>query len=579
MRIKLILGSLKGYYKETFLAPLFVITETLLFSQIPFIIAKLIDNGIIVENRENIIKYGLQLFVVTLIMTILGVLAGLVAAKGASGFSKNLRRALFYKVEKYSFSNLDKFSSSSLIVRLTTDVQRMQNVYQMGVRGAFRALSSIVFSIYMSYLISPKLSMTFLFAVPILLILLLVIIKLAFPRFEKVFKEIDNLNRVVKENLDGIRVVKAYVNQDYEIKKFEEKSSKLEYLYVKAYKLMVSVMPIMLLCVFAITVIIVFLGSKMVISSVLTTGELVSLVSYVSMSLFGLIMLSGFFVMTIVSSPSAKRIIEVLAEKSDIDNIDGAITKMDSADIEFKNVSFSYLKRNDKLCLENINFKIKQGQKIGIIGSTGSSKTSLVNLIPRLYDVQSGQVLINNVDVRKYNYESLRDNISYALQKSVLFTGTIKENLLWGKEDASNQEIIEACKIAQIHDYIMTLDKGYDYKIERGGVNVSGGQRQRLAIARALIKNPKILILDDSTSAVDMATEAKINEGFSKKIPATTKIVIAQRISSIENCDNIIVLNEGKIVGQGKHSELLKTNSIYQEVYYTQKKEVEDASV
>ncbi len=579
MKIRPILGSLKGFYKETILAPLFVIIDTLLFSQIPFIIARLIDDGINAGNKEYIISTGLYLLVVTLLMTITGVLGGVFAARGATGFSKNLRHNLFYKIENYSFSNLDKFSSSSLIVRLTTDVQRLQNVYQMSIRGAFRALSSIVFAIYMSYIISPKLSMTFLFAVPILVTLLIVIIKLAFPRFEKVFKEIDNLNRVVKENLDGIRVVKAYVQDEYEVKKFKDKSSLLEKLYVNAYKLMVSVMPIMLFCVFAITIVIVFLGSKMVISTELTTGELVSLVSYTSMALFGLIMFSGVFVMAIVASPSVKRVVEVLEEVPDIKDGKNPLTELNNADIEFKDVSFSYLKRDDKLCLENINLKIKQGEKIGILGSTGSSKTSLVNLLPRLYDVQSGSIEIGGIDVRKYSLETLRNNISYALQKSVLFSGTIKENLLWGKNNASEEEMIQACKIAQIHDFIMAKEGKYNYKIERGGVNVSGGQRQRLAIARALIKSPKILILDDSTSAVDMATEASINKGLSEKLPNTTKIIIAQRISSIENCDKIIVLDEGKIVGLGKHEDLLATNNIYQEVYYTQKKEVGDASI
>jgi ATP-binding cassette subfamily B protein len=579
MTIKPILRSLKGCYKETFLAPLLVILETLLFAQIPFIIARLIDNGINSSNQEYIINTGIHLLIITVLMTIFGVLAGFFTARGAAGFSRNLRHNLFYTLGNYSFSNLDNFSSSSLIVRLTTDVQRLQNVYQMSVRGAFRALSSIVFSIYMSYIISPKLSMTFLFAVPILAILLLVIIKFAFPRFEKVFKEIDNLNRVVKENLDGIRVVKSYVQSDYEIEKFKAKSSKLELLYVRAYKLMVSVMPIMLFSVFVITIIIVFLGSKMVISSTLTVGELVSLVSYTSMSLFGLIMFSAVFVMAIVSSPSVKRIVEVLEENVDIKDKENSITTLDNGDIEFKDVSFSYLKRDDKLCLENINVRIKQGQSIGIIGSTGSSKTSFVNLLPRLYDVQSGSITVGNIDVRDYSLEVLRDNISYALQKSVLFSGNIKENLLWGKTGASDEEIESACKIAQIHDFIISLDDGYNYKIERGGVNVSGGQRQRLAIARAIIKSPKILILDDSTSAVDMATEAKINKGLKEKLPNTTKIIIAQRISSIENCDNILVFEEGKIVGQGKHQELLDSNDIYQEVYYTQKKEVTDASI
>ncbi len=579
MRIKSIRRSIKGYYKETFLAPLFVIVDTLLFSQIPFVIAKLIDNGINTSNQENIVKYGMQLLWLTLAMTVFGVLGGIFAARGAAGFSKNLRRNLFYKVENYSFSNLDKFSSSSLIVRLTTDVQRLQQVYQMTFRGAFRALSSLGFSVYMSFKINPELAKTFLLAVPILVILLSVVIKVAFPRFEKVFKEVDKLNRIVKENLDGIRVVKAYVKQDYEIEKFKSSSSKLENLYNKAYKLVISVMPIMLFCVFSVTLLIVFLGSQMVISEAITTGELVSLVSYVTMALFGLIQLSGVLVMTIVSSPSFKRITEVLDEEIEIKDKKQNIKYMKNADIVFNNVSFSYLKRDDKLCLEGIDLEIKQGQKIGIIGSTGSSKTSLVNLLPRLYDVQSGNLSIGGIDVRDYSIETLRDNISYALQKSVLFSGTIKENLLWGKNDASEDEMIEACKIAQIHDYIMSLDKGYDYKIERGGVNVSGGQRQRLAIARALIKSPKILILDDSTSAVDMATEALINKGFAKKIPNTTKIIIAQRISSIENCDKIIVLDQGKIVGQGNHEQLIKSNEIYQEVYYSQMKEIEDASI
>lgn len=578
MKIKPILGSLKGYYKETFLAPLFVVIDTILFVQIPFIVASLIDDGINVESQSHIYSIGIKLLVVTILMTIFGVLGAVFAARGATGFAKNLRQNLFYKVQNYSFFNLDKFSSSSLIVRLTTDVHRLQHVYQMSVRAAFRSLCTLIFSIYMAYVISPKLSLAFLTAAPILGVLLFVIIRLAFPRFNKVFTEIDELNRVVKENLGGIRVVKAYVQDDYEIEKFEKRSSYLEELYVKAYKLTVALMPIMLLCVSLITILIVFVGSKMVISETLTTGELVSLVSYTSMSLFSLMMFASVFVMFIVSFPSMKRITEVLVEEEDIKDKESAVTKVKNADIEFEDVNFSYLKRDDKLCLEDVNIKIKEGETVGIIGSTGSSKTTLVNLIPRLYDVQSGSITLGGVNVKDYSLETLRDSISYALQKSVLFSGTIKENILWGNADASFEDVVEVCKIAQIHDYIMTLDKGYDYKIERGGVNVSGGQRQRLAIARALIKSPKILILDDSTSAVDMSTEARINKGLREKLPNTTKIIIAQRISSIENCDNILVLDKGFIVGQGKHEQLLETNNIYQEVYYTQQKEVGNAS-
>jgi ATP-binding cassette subfamily B protein len=448
----------------------------------------------------------------------------------------------------------------------------------MTIRLAFRAPFSLIFACVMAFSINKSLAMTFLYVIPVIALIMGIIITLALPRFEKVYKEYDSLNNVVKENLDGIRVVKAYVREDQQKEKFQKQSASIEKLYKNAYKLPILAMPLMTLIVFIVSILIIWFGSKMVVASTLTTGELVGLVSYTSMALFGLIMLSVVFVMITISMASVKRVVEVLNETPEIVNKANAIQTVKDGSVEFENVNFSYLKRSDKLALSNINIIIPSGDKVGIIGGTGSSKSTLVQLLPRLYDVDSGSIKLGGVDVRNYDLRTLRDNVAFVLQKSVLFSGTVEENLKWGNEKASMDEVIEAANIAQADNFIREFDGTYQYKIDQGGLNVSGGQRQRLSIARALLKSPKVIIFDDSTSAVDMATEASIREGLAKKLPGLTQIIIAQRIVSVQDCDTIYVLDDGKIVGKGTHQELLDTNNIYQEVYNSQMREESDGT-
>lgn len=577
--IKTLLRSLRDYRKVSLLAPFFILVESALFSQIPFLIAKLIDTGINTGNISNVLRIGLILVSVSLLMILTGVLGGIFAAKGAAGFAKNLRHDVFYKIQDYSFSNIDKFSSSSLIVRLTTDIQRLQVTFQMFLRLAFRAPSILIFSSIMAFSINHRLSLVFLYVIPFVALFMALIIKMAFPRFQKVFKEYDDLNKVVQENLEGIRTVKAYVREDEEIKKFKVRSSNIEKMFVNAYKLTVIAMPFMLLTIFIINMIIIIFGSRMVISSDLTTGDLVGLINYVTMAMFSLIMLSVVFVTATVSLASAKRVVEVLEEEPSIQNKANAIKQVSNGSIKFEDVNFSYLKRSDKLCLNNINIDIRSGERIGIIGSTGSGKSTLINLISRLYDVDSGKIKIAGKDIKDYDLKALRNNIAYVPQKSVLFSGTIEDNLKWGNENSTFDEMDEACEISQIKDFIYSQEDVYSYHIEQGGVNLSGGQRQRLCIARAVLKNPKIIIFDDSTSAVDMATESKIRKAISDKLPSMTQLIIAQRIVSVWKCNQIIVLDKGFVVGRGTHEELIKTNSIYKEVFETQMREINDASI
>lgn len=571
--IKTLIKSIREYKKETILTPILVIIETMFYGFIPTLMASLIDQGISANRIDIVYKIGFKLLFVTLLMMVFGILGGVFGARASGGFSKNLRHDVFCKIQDFSFSNIDKFNSNSLIVRLTTDIQRLQVVYQMIIRLAFRAPFSLIFACVMAFSINASLAMIFLYVIPVIAVIMGVIIKLALPRFEKVYSQYDNLNKVVKENLDGIRVVKAYVREDQQIEKFNIQSSIIEKLYKDAYKLPILAMPLMTLIVFVVSIIIIWFGSKMVVNQSLTPGELVGLVSYTSMALFGLIMLSIVFVMTTISMASVKRVVEVLIEKPDIVNNSNHLTIIKDGSIEFKNVDFSYLKRKDKLALSNINISIPSGSKIGIIGGTGSSKSTLVQLIPRLYDVDDGSITVGGIDVRDYDLKALRDSVAFVLQKSVLFSGSVEDNLKWGNEDASKEQIIDATTIAQADGFIKKFKNDYKYKITQGGLNVSGGQRQRLAIARALLKSPKIIIFDDSTSAVDMATEQSIRESIAKKLPGLTQIIIAQRIVSVQECDNIYVLDDGKIVGEGTHSDLLKSNVIYQEVYETQMRE------
>jgi ATP-binding cassette subfamily B protein len=571
--IKTLLKSVREYKKFAILTPIAVVVDTLFFALIPTLLANLIDKGITTGDMSSVYKIGLQLVGVTLGMTFFGVLGGTFAAKASGGFAKNLRHDVFYKMQDFSFSNVDKFNSSSLVVRLTTDVQRLQGSFQMLIRLAFRAPFSLIFACVMAFSINKQLAMTFLYVIPFIVLILIVIIKLAMPRFEKVYNEYDTLNSIVKENLDGIRVVKAYVREEQQNQKFQKETGIIENLYKSAYGLPIIAQPLMLLVVYAVSILIIWFGSKMVVAGNLTTGDLFGLVSYTSMALFALIMLSVVFVMVTISMASAKRVVEVLNEESEIKNKENASKELNSGSIQFKNVNFSYLGRADKLALEDVSFNIPSGYKLGIIGGTGSSKTTLVQLLPRLYDVHSGSVEIDGKNVKDYDIKTLRDSVSFVLQKSVLFSGTVAENLRWGNENATQQQLIDACKIAQADGFINEFEDGYNHVIDQGGLNVSGGQRQRLSIARALLKSPKIIIFDDSTSAVDMGTEASIRDGLAKNLPGLTQVIIAQRIVSVKDCDIILVLNDGKVAGIGNHDELLSDNQIYQEVYNSQMRE------
>jgi len=571
--IKTLLKSVREYKKYTILTPIMVVVDTLFFTMIPKLMASLIDEGITPGDLDSVYKNGLELLLAIALMIAFGVLGGVFAAKASGGFAKNLRHDVFYKMQDFSFSNVDKFNSSSLVVRLTTDVQRLQGVYQMIIRLAFRAPFSLIFACVMAFTINKELAMIFLYVIPFIALFLFIIIKVAMPRFEKVYNEYDELNSVVKENLDGIRVVKAYVREEHQNKKFQKETAFIENLYKRAYGLPILALPIMLMFVYLVTIIITWFGSKMVIANSLSTGDLFALVSYTAMALFSLIMLSVVFVNLTVSLASAKRVVEVFEAKSDIKNKANPVTKVKDGSIKFDHVDFSYLGREDKLALRDINIDISSGHKLGIIGGTGSSKSTLVQLLPRLYDVLNGSVKIGGIDVKDYDIKILRDNVSFVLQKSVLFRGTVRENLKWGNQNATDEQIIEACKIAQADGFINEFAEGYDHIIEQGGLNVSGGQRQRLSIARALLKSPKIIIFDDSTSAVDMATEASIRKGLASNLPGLTQVIIAQRITSVKDCDSILVLDDGKVDAIGTHEELLASNLIYQEVYKSQSRE------
>lgn len=570
--IKKIASYVREYKRDSIITPIFMILEVIMEVFIPFLMAAIIDNGIGNGDMKYVYVVGGIMVIASLLSLTFGALGGKYAARASTGLAKNLRRGMYSNIQDFSFSNLDKFSTAGLVTRLTTDVTNVQNAYQMILRMLVRAPIMLISAMIMAFYINAKLSLIFLVAIVFLSIALGLIVAKALPHFKRVFKKYDDLNASVQENLTGIRVVKAYVREEHEISKFNKSSEILYNFFISAEKIVVLNMPIMQFAIYTCVLCLSWLGAKMVVSDTMTTGELMSLFTYASNILMSLMFISMVFVMLTMAKSSAERIAEVLDEKSDLSNPENPIYEVKDGSVEFENVNFSYSKKSDNLNLENINFKINSGETIGILGGTGSAKTTLVQLIPRLYDVTSGAVKVGGIDVRKYDIETLRDEVAMVLQKNVLFSGTIKENLRWGNKEATDEEIINACKQAQADDFIQNFPDKYDTYIEQGGTNVSGGQKQRLCIARALLKKPKILILDDSTSAVDTKTDSVIRKAFKEEIPNTTKIIIAQRISSVEDADKIIVLNDGIIDGFGTHEELLKNNEIYQEVYNSQVK-------
>ncbi len=579
--IKRLSKCVRQYRSSSVLSALFVAAEVVMEVIIPLFMAQLIDRGIGTDaapgSMSEILRYGGILAVCCVISLAFGALSGGFCAYASAGFASNLRRDMYFNVQNFAFSNIDKFSTSSIVTRLTTDVNNVQMAFMMIIRIAVRSPAMLVFSLIMAFRLNASLALIFLAAVPILGIGLYFIVKKAHPIFEKVFKTYDKLNRVVQENLMGIRVVKTFVRENEEKKKFGDVSESIYDNFTKAERTVALNMPLMQFCMYGCMILISWFGARLIVttngqSDAFTTGQLMSLITYSMQILMSLMMLSMVFVMITISRASAERIVEVLDEKPDIVSPADAVKTVRDGAVSFRNVSFSYGGKGSNPCLKNIDLDIKSGETVGIIGGTGSSKSTLIQLISRLYDVTDGTLTVGGVDVCKYDLETLRDAVAVVLQKNVLFSGTIKENLRWGNADATDDEMNEACCVAQAEEFIKTFPDGYDTYIEQGGVNVSGGQKQRLCIARALLKNPKILILDDSTSAVDTATEEKIRAGLADDLPETTKIIIAQRISSVENADKIIVMDNGMINGIGTHDELMKSNEIYREVWMSQVK-------
>lgn len=573
--IKRLSKCIREYKLPSILAPIFIALEVILEVFIPLIMGKLIDNGIYKEDTAYVLKTGVFLVFLCVLSLACGVASGTAAAKASSGFAKNLRHDMYHNVQSFSFANIDKFSTSSLVTRLTTDVTNLQNAYQMIIRIAVRSPAMLIFSLTMALSINAKISIIFLCVIPFLALGLYFIVSNAHPIFKRVFKTYDKLNSVVNENLHGIRVVKAFVREDKEEEKFKSVSDKIYSDTKKAESILAFNAPIMQFSAYLCMLLIAWFGARLIISTAetqMTTGDLFSVITYTMQILSTLMMLSMIFVMLTMSKAAGERVCEVLEEKSDLHSPENAVMAVRDGSVEFENVGFSYSKTGDNLCLKNVNISIKSGETVGIIGSTGSSKTSFVQLIPRLYDVTEGTLKVGGVDVKEYDLDTLRNEVAMVLQKNVLFSGTIKDNLRWGNENATDEEMIEACRLAQADPFIREMPEGYDTYIEQGGTNVSGGQKQRICIARSLLKKPKILILDDSTSAVDTKTDALIRMAFRQYIPETTKIIIAQRISSIQDADKIIVLDGGEISACGTHDELMQSSDIYREVYTSQMK-------
>lgn len=570
--MKTLLESVREYKKDSLLTPLFVTLEVLMEVMIPFFMAGIIDIGLGNADMSYTTRMGVILIIAALCSLSFGVLSGKYAAKASAGFAKNLRKDLFYHIQDFSFLNIDKFSTESLVTRLTTDVTNVQNAYQMIIRILIRGPLMLVFALVMAMGINLKLSLIFLVAIPFLGVGLIWIAWKAHPHFEKVFQTYDDLNGVVRENITSIRVVKAYVRENFEDKKFKSISGEVYNRFKSAEKIVAWNMPLMQFTMYTAILLISWMAAKLIVSETMTTGQLMSMIVYATQILSSLMMVSMVFVMVIMAETSAHRIVEVLDEESNLKNPRKPIGQVMDGSIDFEKVSFSYVDDVDKTALRDVDLHIHSGETIGIIGSTGSAKTTLVQLIPRLYDATSGKILIGGKDIKEYDLDVLRQQVAMVLQKNVLFSGTIKENMRWGNENATDEEIIQACKLAQADEFVRSFPDGYDTYIEQGGTNVSGGQKQRLCIARALLKKPKILILDDSTSAVDTKTEALIRKAFRESIPNTTKIIIAQRISSVEDADRVIVLDEGKVDAFDTPAQLLKTNRIYQEVYDSQVK-------
>ena len=568
--IKTLAVHIKGYIKESVMTPLFMILEVIMETLIPLLMATMIDDGVSKGDFNHVLFVGLLMGLCALVALFAGYMGGVYGAKASAGFAKNLREAMFINIQSFSFANIDKYSTAGLVTRMTTDVTNLQNAYQMILRICFRAPVNLIAAMTMTLIINAKLATVYLVAIAFLAGVLIFIISKTYNLFTRVFERYDDLNANVQENVSSIRVVKAFVREDYEVKKFDKAAFNLYKLFVKAENYIVSVSPLMMLTIYGSMIAISWFGANMIVVGELTTGELTSMLTFCMQILMSLMMLALIFVMLTMSLASAKRIAGVLNEKSTLTNPENPDFDVPDGSIVFENVIFSYSEKSEKPVLNNINLNIKSGETIGIIGGTGSSKTSLINLIGRLYDVSSGSVKVGGKDVRTYDLKTLRDKVSVVLQKNDLFSGTILDNLRWGNENATEEECIEACKLACADDFIQSFPDKYNTKIEQGGTNVSGGQKQRLCIARALLKKPQILILDDSTSAVDTATDAKIRKAFNEEIPDTTKLIISQRVSSVESADRIVVMNNGEIDAIGTHEQLMESCDIYKETYIAQ---------
>ena len=571
--IKKLMACIREYKRPTLLTFLFIVGEVIIECLIPFITANLVNQMKADMEMKTLLTIGISLVVMALVSLCCGGLAGYTSAKASAGFAKNLRHDLFDKIQNFSFQNIDKFSSSSLVTRLTTDVSNVQMSYMMLIRTAIRSPLMFIFSIIMAYIMGGALATTFVVVIPVLTVGLILVTRKAMPAFRSVFKKYDKLNESIEENVRAMRVVKGFAREDYEIQKFGKAAGDICADFTKAERIVAFNNPLMQACLYFNMLFVLTIGSKLVIESMgasLDVGQISSMLTYGMQILMSLMMISMIYVMVTMSFESMKRIDEVLSEQSSLVSPAEAVTEVKDGSIDFNGVSFKYSEKADRYALSDIDLHIRSGMTVGIIGGTGSSKSSLVQLIPRLYDVSEGSVLVGGIDVKKYDLVTLRDSVAMVLQKNLLFSGTIKENLRWGNENATDEEIYEACKLAQADEFISTLPNGYDTYIEQGGTNVSGGQKQRLCIARALLKKPKILILDDSTSAVDTKTDALIRKGFADFIPETTKIIIAQRISSVQNADLIIIMNNGTVADMGSHDELMRTSEIYREIFEEQ---------